>query len=166
MAETIAVISPSAIDKDTEFLRFDTPFDSDSRVCRSPLFAVNCSATADINVRRDALDRETGNETAAEVVDRGVISAPDVLRVEPRGINADTEIPCEEIVDPDAAAPSVFADRSSVIGSVAIGVLAEEIDLKFLISEAVQGFRCLVAFIDRDLMLASRSERSEPEGGQ
>ena len=168
MPKTITVISPAPIDKDAELLRLNAPFHAGARVSRGPLLTVQGSTTAHVKIRSDAFDREASDQAAAQVVDRGFAPAERRMfrGVEPSGVHPDTEVAGEEIIDSNATAPTVVPNRAGMVRTIAVRVLPEEIDLKFLVLEAVHGLRSLVSFIDRDGALAGRADGDHREGGE
>ena len=87
-----------------------------------------------------------------------------LLRVEPRGINADAEIARKEIINADAAAPAVFAENPGVMGTIAIGILAEDIDLPFLIGKTRRGFDG--SFVGFAFNLRARKDRADAGDGR
>jgi hypothetical protein len=88
----VAVVGPPCIRKDAHFLRLETELYTDAGVRGCPLEAIHCRAAARVNVRREAINREPGDEAAAEVVDGSLVSAAELVSVEPRGLNSDAEV--------------------------------------------------------------------------
>ena len=75
MSEAISEISPALVEKDSVLLRGNAPLDTDTPMGARPLITVNVASTSRVDVRRDAMfiDRKPPNQTAAEVVNRGMI---------------------------------------------------------------------------------------------
>lgn len=138
-----------------------------------PLFAVHMEATTYEEVRCEAcgVDWEAEDEAAREVVEDGFAAICThvciLVCVDPGRVCAETDVPGEEVVHTDAAAPSVLTDLTSVGSTVAVDISAEDIELEFAIVEA--GFRRRAAFVFlvvlRDHRLASKAaaDRSETD---
>src|SRR5262245_52281836 len=126
VVETVAVVGPASVDEHAKLLRLQAILKAQAGVAKAPCLTVAGNSAANIEVRRDArfLDRPAPDETAAVVVNACVIIAERcvLLRVNPRGVNADAEVVIEEVIEPDTAAPAVVPNRARVEGAVAVDV--------------------------------------------
>jgi hypothetical protein len=166
VAEAIAVVCPAGIRKDAAVWGVAI-LHTETGVGARPLLAIHCSATAHVNVgcKASGVIRQAIDQAAAEVMNGGAVSALSrshkrsiFLRVEPGGIHTDADIPAEEVVESNAAAPAVIRERSSVAWSVAHGILAEEIHLPFAIRETGSGFHDFVFLAEGNRGLARAGE--------
>jgi hypothetical protein len=140
VAESIAEIGPATIEEYTEALRCNPILDSNATMTGRPLFAIDARARATIDVGREAkvIDREAVNEAAGKIVQGSVTAAERraFLRVEPCRIDAEAEIAGKEVIDRNAAAPSVIAEELNLVWAFTDGVLSEDIELPLILAEA------------------------------
>src|SRR4051812_9572929 len=110
-----------------------------------PLLAVDGRAAARINVRghADVIHREAQDDAAAEIVQHRIafalVDRRAFLCVEPCGVYSDTQIPGEEVIEPDATAPTVITEELHLIRAFSDRVLSEDVELELVIRETGRG---------------------------